>query len=162
MKLAAIALGIASMLLAQLEPALPATSGMSASQLEVASKILAGEIASGRVLAASLLVARREKIVLHRGYGKLAPTGESKQVKPDTVFLLASISKPVTASALMLLVERGKVSLNDPARVYLPDLAHAEIRVRDLLSHTSGMPDMLPDGGIGKRCAGLDILARSK
>jgi CubicO group peptidase (beta-lactamase class C family) len=130
---------------AQLQPAEPAAAGMSAPQLEVASKILADEIASGRVLAASLIVARKEKVVLHRGYGKLAPTGAAKPVQPGTVFLLASITKPVTACSLMLLVERGKVSVNDPAHKYLPELAHKEIRVRDLLSHTSGMPDMLPE-----------------
>ena len=118
---------------------------MSAARLETASRLLAAEISSGRVLAASLLVARHEKVVLHRGYGKLAPTGEARPVTPGTVFLLASITKPVTACSLLLLAERGKVSLNDPARVYLPELAHQDIRVRDLLSHTSGMPDMLPE-----------------
>ena len=133
------------MLRAELQPALPPAAGMSAARLEAASRLLAAEISSGRVLAASLLVARHEKVVLHRGYGKLAPTGEARPVTPGTVFLLASITKPVTACSLLLLAERGKVSLNDPARVYLPELAHREIRVRDLLSHTSGMPDMLPE-----------------
>lgn len=118
---------------------------MSAAQLEIASQLLAGETASNRVLAASLLVARRGQIVLHRGYGKLAPAATARPVAPDTVFLLASITKPVTACALMLLVERGKVSLGDPAHLYLPELAHKQIRVRDLLSHSSGMPDMLPE-----------------
>ena len=156
MKLAAMALASASsmtMLSAQLKPARqPADAGMSAAQLEIASNILAAETAPGRVLAASLLVARREKVVLHRGYGKLAPTAEAKPVKPDTVFLLASITKPVTACSLMLLVERGRVSLDDLAHVYLPELEHKQIRVRDLLSHTSGMPDMLP-GNTGLRRA---------
>ena len=135
----------ALMMRAELQPALPPAAGMSAARLEAASKLLAAEISSGRVLAASLLVARHERVVLHRGYGKLAPTGKERPVTPGTVFLLASITKPVTACSLLLLVERGKVSLNDPARVYLPELAHRDIRVRDLLSHTSGMPDMLPE-----------------
>ncbi len=122
-----------------------ATAGMSSAQLERASRLLADEAASGRVLAASLLVARQGKVVLHRGYGKLAPTGNAKPTGPGTVFLLASITKPVTACALMRLVERGRVSLNDPAHLYLPELKHREIRVRDLLSHSSGLPDMLPE-----------------
>ncbi len=142
-KLAAFALAATSF--AQLVPSDPGAVGMSSTQLEVASKILTEETASGRVLAASLIVARREKVVLHRGYGKLAPAGDAKPVKPGTVFLLASITKPVTACSLMLLVDRGKVSVNDMAHKYLPELAHKEIRVRDLLSHTSGMPDMLPE-----------------
>jgi CubicO group peptidase (beta-lactamase class C family) len=110
---------------------------MSASRLEAASALLDQEVRSGRILAASLLVARNEKIVLHRGYGN--------GVSPGTVFLLASITKPVTACALMLLVERGQVTLDDAASHYLPELQHKEIRVRDLLSHTSGLPDMLPE-----------------
>jgi len=63
------------------------------------------------------------------------------------VYLLASISKPVNAVGLMVLVERGLVSLDDRASLYLPELKgedRARIRVRDLLSHTSGLPDMLP------------------
>ncbi len=145
MKILATGIALTMTLWAELQPALPPAAGMSAARLELASKLLAAEISSGRVLAASLLVARREKVVLHRGYGKLAPTGEARPVTPGTVFLLASITKPVTACSLLLLAERGKVSLNDPARVYLPELAHQDIRVRDLLSHTSGMPDMLPE-----------------
>ena len=65
-------------------------------------------------------------------------------MKPDSVFLLASITKPVTASSLMLLVERGKVSLNDPVSRYLPEFTgddRNKVRVRDLLSHTSGLPE---------------------
>ncbi len=145
MKFFATGIALTMTLRAELQPALPPAARMSAARLETASKLLAAEISSGRVLAASLLVARHEKVVLHRGYGKLAPTGEARPVTPGTVFLLASITKPVTACSLLLLAERGKVSLNDPARVYLPELAHQDIRVRDLLSHTSGMPDMLPE-----------------
>jgi CubicO group peptidase (beta-lactamase class C family) len=66
----------------------------------------------------------------------------------DAVDLLASISKPVNAVALMRLVERGQVSLDDPVAMYLPEFAGAEraaVRVRDLLTHTSGLPDMLPN-----------------
>ena len=145
MKFLATGIVLTMTLRAELQPALPPAARMSAARLETASRLLAAEISSGRVLAASLLVARHEKVVLHRGYGKLAPTGEARPVTPGTVFLLASITKPVTACSLLLLAERGKVSLNDPARVYLPELAHQDIRVRDLLSHTSGMPDMLPE-----------------
>ncbi len=132
----------------QLTPAEPASVGMSAERLERAAALLKKEIDEGRVLAASLLVARRERIVLHRAFGKLAPAGDAAPAKPDTVFLLASISKPVTVCALMLLVERGLVSLDDPVSRYLPEFRGPDrerVRVRDLLSHTSGMPDMLPE-----------------
>ena len=122
-----------------LSPAEPAAVGMSAGQLARAAAILEEETRSGRVLSASILVARDGRVVLHQGFGK---------AQPDTIFLLASITKPVTACALMLLVERGQVSLADPAQRYLPEFTgghRGEVRVRDLLSHISGMPDMLPE-----------------
>ncbi|MCC6862812.1 MAG: beta-lactamase family protein [Bryobacterales bacterium] len=133
---------------AQLRSGDPASAGMSAQRLSQAVRLLETETASGRVLAASLLVARDRRIVLHRGFGRLSAQPGARQVEPDTVFLLASITKPVTACALMLLVERGLVSLEDPVSRYLPEFKGADrtdVRVRDLLSHTSGMPDMLPE-----------------
>ena len=126
----------------------PSSVGMSPERLENAASILASEIQRGNIGAASILVARRGTIVLHRGLGRLSRQEGSTAVTPDSVFLLASITKPVTACSLMLLVERGKVSLNDPVSRYLPEFTGDErdkVRVRDLLSHTSGMPDMLPE-----------------
>jgi len=125
--------------LAQLKTASPESVGMSKERLSFASRILTAETESSRVSAAAIIVVKNGSIVLHEGFGK---------AKPDTIFLLASITKPVTAAALMILVERGKISLNDPASVYLPELKGDQrelIRVRDLLSHTSGLPDMLPE-----------------
>jgi CubicO group peptidase (beta-lactamase class C family) len=119
--------GMASLAWAQLDPA----------RLERASALLEEETRSGRVAAASIIVTHNGSVAMHRGYGK--------GVTADTVFLLASITKPVTAIALMILVERGLVSLDDPVSRYIPETAHKQIRVRQLLSHTSGLPDMLPE-----------------
>ncbi len=135
-RIALMVLG-AMAVMGQLKRGTPETVGMSGPRLARASALLAEEVKSGRVRAASILVARNGSIVLHEGFG----------AKPDAVYLLASISKPVNAVALMVLVERGLVSLNDPAAKYLPELQGGDrglIRVRDLLSHTSGLPDMLP------------------
>ncbi|MBK5294871.1 MAG: beta-lactamase family protein, partial [Acidobacteriia bacterium] len=118
---------------------------MSAQRLSNALRLLETETSSGRVLAASILVARDERIVLHQGFGRLAPAPGSRAAGPETIFLLASITKPVAACALMLLVERGMVSLDDPVSRYLPEFKgddRKNTRVRDLLSHTSGLPDM--------------------
>ena len=132
---------------AQLRTAAPGSAGMNSDRLARASRILDAETASGRVLAASILVARDERIVLHEGFGQIAPDTASRRAGPETVFLLASITKPVAACALMLLVERGMVSLDDPVSQHLPEFEgedRAKTHVRDLLSHTSGLPDMLP------------------
>ena len=122
--------------------------GMSQDALLRAESILQSEIRNGRITAAALLVARSQTIVHSKGYGHLTPDADSPLVAPDSVFLLASISKPITACAFMLLVDRGQVSLDDPVSLYLPEFQGGErdkVRVRYLLSHTSGMPDMLPD-----------------
>jgi CubicO group peptidase (beta-lactamase class C family) len=126
----------------------PEQVGMSARRLEIVNQILADETKSRRVTAASVLVARRGVIVLRGGWGTLAPDPSSPKAGPATVYILASITKPVTVLALMLLVERGQVSLTDPVQKYLPEFkgpGREKVRVQDLLTHTSGLPDMLPE-----------------
>ncbi len=133
---------------AQLTPDSPARAGVSQEQLDRTSRLIESEIESGKLGAAAILVARRGRIVLHRGFGRLSTAADSQAVQADSVFLLASITKPVTASSLMLLVERGLVSLRDPVQRYLPEFQGGErdkVQVRDLLRHTSGLPDMLPE-----------------
>jgi CubicO group peptidase (beta-lactamase class C family) len=122
--------------------------GMSARRLEIVNEILTDETKSGRVTAASVLVARRGVIVLRDGWGTLSPDPRSAKAGPETIYILASISKPITVLMLMLLVERGQISLNDPVQKYLPEFkgpGREKVRVQDLLTHTSGLPDMLPD-----------------
>jgi CubicO group peptidase (beta-lactamase class C family) len=139
---------LASPLPAQLRPDSPSAAGVSPAQLERASRLIQSEVESGRLGAAAILVARHGRVVLHRGFGRLSLAADAPAVQPDSVFLLASITKPVTACSLMLLVERGLVSLGDPVNRYLPEFEGGErgkVQVRDLLRHTSGLPDMLPE-----------------
>jgi CubicO group peptidase (beta-lactamase class C family) len=121
---------------------------MSAARLARVEALLNEETRSGRVLAASVLVAHKGIVVFDRGWGKTSPEPGGQAARPGTVYLVASITKPVTATALMLLVERGLVSLSDPVQRYLPEFAgpgREKVLVRHLLSHTSGLPDMLPN-----------------
>lgn len=70
------------------------------------------------------------------------------RARPDTVFLLASITKPMTAVAVMKLADRGELRLSDHARKFIPEFKGGDrdlITVRHLLTHTSGLPDMLPE-----------------
>ena len=125
----------------------PAAVGMSAAQLERAFGLLTAATEAGQISAASLTIARHGKEVFARGAGQRKPnTGQP--VDADSIFLLASITKPVTACALMILVDRGLISLDDPAADYLPEFTGGDrpaVKVRHLLSHISGMPDMLPE-----------------
>src|SRR5204863_7111797 len=118
------------------------------SAIQQAAGIIETSIRRDEIHAASILVARHGKIVFHRGFGRMSVSAKADPVQPDSIFLLASITKPVTACALMLLVERGEVSLSDPVSRYLPEFSGEErnkVLVRDLLTHTSGLPDMLPE-----------------
>lgn len=131
-----------------LEPGEAAEVGMSAKRLGEIAERLHAETKSKEVTSASILVARRGKVILHRGFGKLNPYPDAPDTQPDTIYLLASISKPVSVCGLMLLVEDGKVVLSDPVQRYLPEFQgdHKEkVKVGHLLSHTSGLPDMLPE-----------------
>lgn len=80
--------------------------------------------------------------VLSRGYG-LASVEERRAITPRTTFDLGSASKPFTAVAALMLEQRGKLSLDDDVRRYVPELPNygTPIRVRDLLQHTSGLRD---------------------
>src|SRR5438477_6351227 len=91
----------------------------------------------------ALAVARNGKIVKVRGYG-IANLEHDVPVTPDTVFELASVTKQFTATAIMLLVEEGKVQLDDPVAWHLPRAPQTwkAITVRHLLTHTSGLPGL--------------------
>ncbi len=133
---------------AQLHPGDPSAIGMSPERLQRVSALLESEVRGGHLDAASILVARRGTIVLHQGFGRSSGQPGSFAVKPDSIYLVASLTKPVTAIAMMLLVERGEVSLSEPVATYLPQFTGDErhkVRLQDLLAHTSGLPDMLPE-----------------
>jgi len=116
--------------------------------------MITASVTDGDITAGALLVARHRRIVLSRGFGHLRPESDAGPVMPDSVFLLASITKPVTALALMRLVDAGQVSLDDPVCLHLPEYRgwdRQKVRVRHLLTHTSGMPDMLPQNAALRR-----------
>jgi CubicO group peptidase (beta-lactamase class C family) len=107
-------------------------TGAAAEKIEAATR-------SGEVSAAALYLSQG-RTVFERGFGKARSARE--------VFLLASITKPMTAAALMKLVERGKLSLDDPAKKYIPEFngdGRERVTIKMLLAHTSGLPDMVPE-----------------
>lgn len=97
---------------------------------------------------ACLLVGRRGKIVAPQFFGKQGPEAGAEAIRADGMFLLASITKPVTYLAAMILVERGLLNLSDAVMRHIPEFAahhKEETRVIHLFTHTSGLPDMLPN-----------------
>ena len=88
----------------------------------------------------ALGVYREGKIVKAQGYG-LANVEWDAAVKPDTIFQSGSVGKQFAATAVMMLVEEGKIGLDDPIRKYFADAPETwkGIKIRNLLSHTSGL-----------------------
>ena len=93
----------------------------------------------------ALVVSMNGKPVLEKGYG-LADIAKNEKVTPDTVFRIGSVTKPFTAAAIMMLVQDGKLKLDDPVTRYLPaaPAAWRDITIRHLLTHTSGLPQNFP------------------
>ncbi|HEX2995253.1 MAG TPA: serine hydrolase domain-containing protein [Anaerolineales bacterium] len=104
------------------------------------------EMQSGKVPGAALLIIRDGKIESAKGYG-LADPETGRAVTPDTLFTIASISKTMTATALMTLNEQGKFELDDDVNKYLPfevrnpNFPDKPITIRMLLTHTSSIKD---------------------
>jgi CubicO group peptidase (beta-lactamase class C family) len=92
-------------------------------------------------------VVRDGRLVYAHGFGLMDIGKPDRPITPQTLFHMASTTKPFVATALMQLVEQGKVNLDDPVVKYLPyftidDPRAKEITVRQMATHTSGMPDV--------------------
>jgi CubicO group peptidase (beta-lactamase class C family) len=96
------------------------------------------------VPSASVAIVRHGQIEYAQAYG-LANLETKRAAGPDMRYALGSISKQFTATAILLLQQEGKLSLDDPVSRFLPGLTRAnEVTVRQVLSHTSGYQDFWP------------------
>jgi beta-lactamase class C len=142
----------------------PEEVGVGSKRLGGAFALLQGWVDCGAAPGVSALVARRGRVVgrFCAGLARLEPT--PRAVDRETIFAVASVTKPVTAAALMLLVERGLVSLDQPVRNLIPEFSgpgKEVITVRQLAIHTSGLPERLSDTEeLRRRFAGLDEFVR--
>jgi len=100
------------------------------------------ELRAQHIPGVALAVVRGGKIIKTAGYG-MANVELSVPAKPESIFQTGSVGKQFTAAAVMMLVEDGKVGLDDKISKYFPDSPPAwkDIAVRHLLTHTSGIPD---------------------
>jgi CubicO group peptidase (beta-lactamase class C family) len=122
-----------------------AEAGLSATALIRAEEAVYSEMQRGAFPGAALAVGRGERVVLEQGLGSMGRGWDGQPVDPDrTVYDLASLTKVVgTTTAVMLLVEDGKMRLDDPVHAYLPEFRGGMkdwVTIRHLLTHTSGLP----------------------
>lgn len=148
-----------------LPPASPQAVGMSPERLRRLDSFIERLESEGRISGAVTVVARRGRLVrlTAQGYADL----ESRRpMRPDEIFALASMTKPIATVGLLMLVEEGRVLLSDPVEKFLPEFSHPmvavpdadggyvtvpanrSITIHDLLIHRSGLPT--PNGLAGQ------------
>lgn len=127
----------------------PESVGMSSKHLALADDAINKAIAGKTIPGAVLAVVRHGKVAYLRAYGNKQVYPTTQTMTENTVFDLASVSKTVsTAISAMILIERGLIRLNDNVSVYIPnyqpwigpDGKKKEIKIIELLTHTSGLP----------------------
>jgi CubicO group peptidase (beta-lactamase class C family) len=140
----ALSVAILAFLIA-IAAAIPAGGARMHGADEVDSYI-AAQLREQRIPGLALAVIRDGRVVKSRGYG-LANIELQVPVTPDTVFQLGSIGKQFTATAILMLAEDGKLSLDDKITHYFPGAAPRwnAITIRHLLNHTSGIADYTDD-----------------
>lgn len=117
-------------------------SPLSPAQISAIDSAAEKALKTTGVPAASIAIVRDGQIVYTHAYGTQRA---GVPARTDARYKIASISKQFTAAALLLLAEDGKLSLDDPVSKYLPNLTRAnEVKLRQLLSHTSGYRDFWP------------------
>ena len=139
--LALFAAGAARAWESGLPPAAPVEVGMSSRLLDAGVELFRDAVSEGDIRGAVLLVARKGKAVVHQPVG-WRDHEAGLPMERDTLFRAASNTKPVVATAVLMLAEEGKLSLDDEVRKHLASFDNpraGSIRIRHLLSHTSGM-----------------------
>lgn len=137
----------------ELPTAKPKDVGLDADKIQQAHDAVQALVDKKELAGAVVAVARKGKVAMFAAFGESA-AGSGKPMKPDAIVRIYSMTKPITTVAAMILVEEGKVGLDDPVAKYLPEFkdrrvhtgpadetvaAAHEMTVRDLMRHTSGL-----------------------
>jgi CubicO group peptidase (beta-lactamase class C family) len=146
-----------------------AESGMDESVLRRIDERMQAFAAAKQISGAVTLVARRGRVV-HLGAVGKADLATGRDMARDTLFAIASMTKPITAAAVLILQDEGKVQLDDPVSKYIPAFRDTklasgqkpsrEITVRDCLTHTNGL--VSNQRNVGTLANTAEELARSQ
>ncbi len=123
----------------------------SAPKPDEVAKVVRAEMEKQHIPGLALLVSRKGVPIRTQGFG-LVSLELNVPVKPETIFQSGSIGKQFTATAVMLLVEEGKIGLNDPLAKYFDSSPSwwKDVTIRELLSHTAGFTDYPQDFDLRK------------
>ncbi|RBP46557.1 beta-lactamase class C [Roseimicrobium gellanilyticum] len=115
------------------------SASLNMDAMKAAASLLQTQAEKG-VIESAVLHVQRGSQVFQQAFGKARST--------EAIFLLGSITKPMTAIAVMVLADRGKLRLSDPVMKFIPEFsegARRKITLEQVLIHTSGLPDQLPE-----------------
>ena len=135
--------------------------------LDASASFLDGLVANGRLPGGGIRISRNGEVLLEHFAGK-ADIGSGRDIAADTIYRAYSMTKPVTAAAIMLLVDEDKVALEDPVARHVPEFdglsvmsmvdgemlesgPAGEMRISHLLAHTSGLGNSWSPGPIAQR-----------
>ena len=158
----------------------PNEAGFSATGLARIDAYIKNEIAGNKIPGAILLIQRNGKTAYSRSFGVRDP-GTKEPMTPNTIFRIYSMSKPITTVAAMMLVEEGKLQLDEPLSKYIPAFADVKvgvekkgddgkmeldlvapkrpITIQDLMRHTSGLTyGFFGEGGVKKAYVDANLL----
>ena len=135
----------------------PEEAGLSSKHLRHVDSILAAALSREDFPGAVVLIGRKGKTVFRKAYGNCQWAPQRKAMEVDMLFDLASVTKPVaTATSVMILVDEGKISLEEKVKDYVPEFRPYidpsgrpadDARIWHLLTHTSGLPSYVEPGG---------------
>jgi CubicO group peptidase (beta-lactamase class C family) len=129
-----------------LETSLPEAAGTAADRLEAVGAYMRKIVNLGALPLCEILVARGSKIVLHDRHVHPKVAAEGFELTDDTIFEVASVTKPLCGLVVMRQVEMGHLSLDNPVAEYIPEFGKAgkgQVTTRHLLSHSAGMGDLI-------------------
>lgn len=122
--------------------ATPESQGLSSQSLGKLLDVVRGFAEKGDIVGGELLVIKNRRTVLHEVVG-LADLESKQPLDLDSIYCIRSMTKPLMGAAVQILIDEGRLSLNDTAARYLPSFDNDKSRgitVRQLLTHTSGLP----------------------
>jgi CubicO group peptidase (beta-lactamase class C family) len=152
-----------------LPAAAPESVGLSSERLGRVDELFESYIADGRMAGVVVAIARHGKLAHFRTLGRMDMT-QDEPMRANAIFRMASMTKPITSTAIMILYEEGHFQLEDPVARYIPELSGMkpetsnvegvearEMSIRDLLIHTAGLPGNGQDPRHNRVWTNLDL-----
>jgi CubicO group peptidase (beta-lactamase class C family) len=122
----------------------PEDVGLSAERLQRVNHVIQHYVDAKEISGAVTVVARRERVAHFEAHG-VTDIESKTPMRKDAIFRIASMTKPVTAVAVLMLVEEGKIQLRDPVARFIPQFNDTKVAIPRVVAATAGQPSRAPD-----------------